>query len=91
LIVGRCFSSSPGSYEELKKEAVFSNQDIKFELPARCGKDAMRAPMNPIDDVQKWMFSKDEFFAFTIKNGEIIDITQEVLNKLRASLLSNAK
>lgn len=86
-----CYSPSPGSFEELKKEVVFSNQDIKFESIARCGKDAMRAPINPIDDVQKWVFSKDEFFAFTIKNGEIIDITQEVLNKLRADLLSNTK
>lgn len=82
-----CVGVPAYNFDDLKKAAVIQEDgSFRFEVLARCGKEAMKYREHPFADTQRWTFTQDEFLAFTLQDGEIIDITDQILKRLSREL-----
>lgn len=78
---GGCVTIFTQRINDLNKITVFTNEIKGFVYNGQCGQDAKIT--------ENVFYSIDNFFAFKIKNGEIISIKQEILSKLISLLRLN--
>ena len=76
--VNGCLDWINGDINELKRFYKYSNNQATFTMiSALCHKDSIQE----LDNVHT--FYQDDFFAFTLKGDRVVDITREVLEKLK--------
>ncbi|MDO8639229.1 MAG: hypothetical protein Q7R43_06650 [Candidatus Daviesbacteria bacterium] len=81
--VNGCLAWVDNGFNEFKKIYKYSNHQATFNvINAFCTK-------NSILDHGTLTFYQDDFFAFTLKGDQVVDITKEVLERLHRELDNN--
>ena len=76
--VNGCIDWVNGGFKELKRFYKYSNNQATFNMTsAFCYKDSIQGLNNT------HIFYQDDFFAFTLKGDQVVDITMEVLERLK--------
>ena len=76
--VNGCIDWVNGGYKELKRFYNYSNNQAAFKMiSAFCYKNSIQGLDN------NHTFNQDDFFAFTLKGDQVVDITIEVLERLK--------
>ncbi len=77
--VNGCLDWVDNGFNEFKKIYKYSNNQATFNvINAFCTKDS-------VGDRIAHTFYQDDFFAFTLKGDQVVDITKEVLERLKES------
>lgn len=81
--VNGCLGWVPNGFNEFKKVYKYSNNQASFNMTnAFCHTDS-------ITYSNTYTFNQGDFFAFTLKGDQVVDITKEVLERLRKELDNN--
>lgn len=77
--VNGCLDMVNGDLKELKKVYKYSNNQVTFNMISTfCYENSSIWDDNPTHT-----FYQDDFFAFTLKGDQVVDVTKEVLDRLR--------
>lgn len=83
--VNGCLDMVNGDLKELKKVYKYSNNQATFNMITTfCYENSSIWDDNPTHT-----FYQDDFFAFTLKGDQVVDITKEVLERLHRELDNN--
>lgn len=81
--VNGCLAWVDNGFNEFKKIYKYSNNQITFNVTnAFCNKDSVTYSGT-------YTYYQDDFFAFTLKGDQVVDITKEVLERLHRELDNN--
>lgn len=81
--VNGCFGWVDNGFNEFRKIYKYSNNQATFSLTNTfCTKNSVNYHYTHI-------FNQDDFFAFTLKRDQVVDITKEVLQRLHRELDNN--
>jgi len=81
--VNGCLYWVDNGFKEFKKIYKYSNNQATFNVKgAFCSKNSISSSVN-------FTFYQDDFFAFTLKRDQVVDITKEVLERLHQELDNN--
>lgn len=82
--INGCLEWVDNGFKEFKNIYKYSNNQATFNVKdAFCFKDSLS------DITYTHSFYQDDFFAFTLKGGQVVDITNEVLERLKKEFDNN--
>lgn len=84
-IVKDCVAVVP-DYDRLEKSVRISKGKLEFSLVTLCKEDLTKNLAGNYVGISTRTFREDQFFAFTVKDGKIIAVTDDIIRKLKKSI-----